>query len=182
MTSEYNNWTTTDITEVYDNPWIKVEHHQVINPSGKPGIYGKVHFKNIAIGIIPLDDELNTWIVGQYRYPLDRYSWEIPMGGGPVEKDILESAKRELREETGISADHWQEIMTLHTSNCVTDETGVVYLAHGLHFGPADFDESEDLKIKSLPFRQVVDMVMKNQITDAISIAGILKLHQILIQ
>jgi 8-oxo-dGTP pyrophosphatase MutT (NUDIX family) len=99
-----NPWKTISITQVYDNPWIRLEQHDIINPVGKSGIYGKVHFKNRAMAIIPIDQEGNTWLIGQYRYPLDVYSWEIPMGGGPIGKDLLESAKRELKEETGLSA------------------------------------------------------------------------------
>jgi hypothetical protein len=95
-----NPWTTLSSKPVYENPWILVEEHQVINPAGGKGIYGKVHFKNKAIGIVALDDQKNTWLVGQFRYPLNEWSWEIPEGGGPIGADVLLSAKRELKEET----------------------------------------------------------------------------------
>ena len=166
--------------EIYQNPWIKVEEHQIVNPAGNPGIYGKVHFKNKALGIIPLDQDHNTWIVGQHRYPLDEYSWEIPMGGGPIGVDILESAKRELKEETGLSAGKWTEVMRIHTSNSVTDEEGFVFLAEDLTQGETEFEETEVLLIKKLPFLEVVEMVMNGEITDGISIAGILKVARIL--
>lgn len=174
------NWETLTTKQVYDNPWISVEHHDVITPTGKPGIYGKVKFKNLAIGIIPIDDHGNTWIVGQYRYTLGTYSWEIPMGGGPHADDPLASAKRELKEETGISANSWTKLMTIHTSNCVTDELGYIYVASDLSFGATSFDDTEDLQIKKLPFSEVVEMVMNGVITDAISIAGILKYARLL--
>lgn len=148
---------------------------QVINPNGGQGIYGVVSFHNKAIGIIPLDEQGNTWLIGQYRYPLDTYSWEIPMGGGHKSVPTLESAKRELLEETGLTASHWELLLTTHTSNSVTDETGYVYLARGLSQGQTQFDETEQLKIRKLPFHQAVRMVMQGEITDAISMAGLLK-------
>ncbi|MCE7053822.1 NUDIX hydrolase [Algoriphagus sp. AGSA1] len=177
---ELNPWTTKKINPVYENPWIEVEHHEVINPAGNDGVYGKVHFKNRAMGIIPIDQDLNTWLIGQYRYTLDQYAWEIPMGGGLLEEDKLESAKRELKEETGLTAGKWTEIMTIHTSNSVTDEVGFVYLAEELSQGEPEFDETEVLKIRKLPFAEALEMVMNGEITDAISLAGILKAARIL--
>ena len=173
--STQNPWKKVSGKEVYDNPWISVEEHQVINPSGNPGIYGKVHFKNKALGIVPLDENWNTWLVGQYRYTLDEYSWEIPMGGGPIERDMLESAQRELKEETGITAEYWKQILRIHTSNSATDEEGFVYVARDLSFGDTAFEDTEDLKIWKLPFEDAVRLVMENKITDSLSIAGILK-------
>lgn len=172
---ENNPWKTKSKKKIFENPWILLEEHQVINPSGKDGIYGKVSFKNKALGIIPLDKEGYTWLVGQYRYPLDEYSWEIPMGGGPNGKDIKESAKRELKEETGLIANQWTNIMRIHTSNSVTDEEGFVFLAEDLTQGETEFDETEDLKIIRLPLQEAVEKVMKGEITDSISIAGLLK-------
>ena len=174
-----NPWTTLEVKEIYQNPWIKVEHHDVLNPSGKPGIYGVVHFKNKAIGIIPVDEELNTWLVGQYRYSLNEYSWEIPMGGGPNAIDVLESAKRELKEETGMTANNWEMIARIHTSNSVTDEEGYVYLATGLEQGETEFDETEQLAIKKVSLKEAVEMCMDNRITDAISVGGLLKAARI---
>src|SRR5882672_4877860 len=122
-----NPWKTLSSEKIYENPWIKVEEHQVINPAGGKGIYGKVHFKNIAIGIIPLDAQGNTWLVGQHRYVLDEWSWEIPEGGGPIKKNILDSAKRELKEETGLTARKWTQLMKIHLSNSVSDEVGFIF-------------------------------------------------------
>ncbi|MEQ9443770.1 MAG: NUDIX hydrolase [Cyclobacteriaceae bacterium] len=170
-----NPWQTLHRKQVYDNPWINVYEDQVVNPRGGKGIYGKVSFKNLAIGIVPVDEELHTWLVGQYRYTLDEYSWEIPMGGGSKEDGALESAKRELKEETGLTAAHWDNIMRIHTSNSVTDEEGFIFLAQDLTPGETEFDETEDLQIKHLPLKEAFELVMENQITDAISIAGLLK-------
>ena len=175
MKTERNPWQTQDRKQVYDNPWITVHEDQVINPRGGAGIYGWVHFKNKAIGIVPVDKELNTWLVGQYRYTLDEYSWEIPMGGGPNEDDPLESARRELKEETGLTAERWQKIMRIHTSNSVTDEEGFIYLAQQLTPGETEFDETEDLRIRKLPLAEALQMVLDGRVTDAISISGILR-------
>jgi ADP-ribose pyrophosphatase len=175
-----NPWKTLGIQPIYENPWIKLEHHTVVNPSCKEGIYGVVHFKNLAIGIIPIDINGNTWIVGQYRYALKEYSWEIPMGGGLIEMDVLDSAKRELKEETGLSAEKWTNILKIHTSNSVTDEAGFVFLAENLTEGETEFDETEVLQLKKLPFQEVLKMVMSGEITDSLSIAGILKAARIL--
>jgi ADP-ribose pyrophosphatase len=175
-----NTWKIKTSEEIYDNNWIQVTEHKVINPSGNDGIYGVVHFKNKAIGIIPIDNEGNTWLVGQWRFALNEYSWEIPMGGGPLNIDILESAQRELKEETGLSAQNWTNIMRIHTSNSVTDEEGFVFLAQELTMGETEFEDTEDLKIQKLPFNQAIEMVMNGQITDGISIAGLLKAKMLL--
>lgn len=177
---QHNPWQTLATQTVYQNPWISVREDQVINPTGGRGIYGVVHMKNKAIGIIPLDAEGNTYLIGQYRYALNEYSWEIPMGGGPIEIDLLTSAQRELKEETGFTARRWTNIARLHTSNSVTDEEGFVFLAEDLEAGETEFEETEDLKIKKLPFSEAVQLVMDNKITDCISVAGILKARKIL--
>ncbi len=128
MTQSNNPWTILSETEVYDNPWIQVKEYDVLNPSGGKGIYGKVHFKNFAIGIIPLDSDLNTYIVGQYRFTLGQYSWEIPEGGGDLRIEPLEFARRELKEETGLVAKSWTNLGNLHLSNSVTDEVATIFL------------------------------------------------------
>jgi len=171
-----NRWTTLSSREVYDNNWIQVVEHQVINPAGGKGIYGKVHFKNKAIGIVPLDENNYTWLVGQWRYPLNEWSWEIPEGGGPLNKDPLESAQRELKEETGMVASSWTLIQRLHLSNSVSDEEGFIFLAEDLSHGENDLEETEaDLKVWKLPFADALEMVLNGKITDSLSVMGILK-------
>lgn len=182
MTKPKNPWKTLSTEIPYENNWIEVRHNNVITPSDSEGIYGVVHFKNIAIGIIPLDDNNNTWLVGQYRYPLNIYSWEIPEGGGKISVDPLESAKRELLEECGIEAKYWHEIMRMHLSNSVSDELSIVFVARGLSFTESQPEETEDLKIKKVPFNDAFNMVMKGEITDAISVAAILKTQHVFIQ
>ena len=171
-----NPWKTLSSREIYTNPWIQVREDQVINPNGGEGIYGVISFKNIAIGIIPIDEDNHTWLVGQYRYTLDTYSWEIPMGGGLKDIPIIESAQRELVEETGLVADHWEEILTLHTSNSVTDEVGHVFVAKGLTQTATHFDETEKLAIRKLPLSEAISMAVEGEITDAISIAALMKI------
>ena len=131
-TDKKNPWTKLSQEDIYENPWIKLEEHNVINPSGGKGIYGKVHFKNTAIGIIPLDDKNNTWLVGQHRYVLNEWSWEIPEGGGNLDTDPVDSAKRELKEETGFTASSWKLVVRTHLSDSVSDEEGFIFLAEGL--------------------------------------------------
>ena len=134
-----------------------------------------MHFKNRAIAILPLDDEGNTWLVGQQRYTLSEYSWELPMGGAPLDESPLDAAKRELKEETGLTAERWSEVMRLHTSNSITDELGIVYIAEGLTQGEPEFEETEDLDIRKLPLQTALQLVNDGKITDAISAAAILR-------
>jgi 8-oxo-dGTP pyrophosphatase MutT (NUDIX family) len=157
-----------------------VEHHEVLTPGGKDGIYGITHFKNKAIAILPIDEEGNTWLVGQYRYALDAYSWEVPMGGGPLDVDTLASAQRELKEETGLSASQWTELQVIHTSNSVTDEVGYIFLAQGLTEGEPEFEDTEDISIKKLPFAEALDWVMQGKITDSLSVIAIFRVARAL--
>jgi 8-oxo-dGTP pyrophosphatase MutT (NUDIX family) len=173
-----NPWKTHRIEEPYNNPWISITHREVTNPSGGQGIYGVVHFKNVAIGIVPLDSEGYTWLVGQYRYTLEQYSWEIPEGGGPKGTSMLESAQRELLEETGITALRWTPLLEMHTSNSVTDEYGVAYVAQELSFGASAPEETEELHVRRLPFAEVVEMVLSGEITDSLSMIAILKTNE----
>ncbi|HET8860924.1 NUDIX hydrolase [Marivirga sp.] len=175
-----NPWKLLNTKLQYDNPWIRVEEDKVINPSGGKGIYGRVHFKNVAVGVIPIDKDGNTWLVGQYRYPLDEYSWEIPEGGCPIGEKELDAAKRELKEDTGLTANDWEEFLRIHTSNSVSDERGVVFLAKELEQGNTQFEDTEDLKIKKLPLEEAFQMVLDGKITDSISMAALLKLKVIL--
>ena len=172
---EINPWKTLESEIKYDNNWIRLTEHQVINPSGGKGIYGEVHFKNYAIGILPLDEDYNTWLVGQYRYPLKAYSWEIPEGGGPLGEEPIESARRELLEETGMSAKNWKEIQRMHLSNSVSDELSIIYIATDLIQGIPMPEETEQLIVKKMPFEYVYQMVLNGEITDSMSVAAVLK-------
>jgi 8-oxo-dGTP pyrophosphatase MutT (NUDIX family) len=167
-------WIRKSSRSVYDNPWLSVRHEEVITPGGTDGIYGIVHFKSRAIAIVPLDDENHTWLVKQFRYTLNEYSWEVPMGGAPLDEEPLLGAQRELKEETGLSATHWQQIMKLHTSNSVTDEEAYVFVARGLTQGEQALEPSEDIEVMRLPFDEALAMVKRGEITDALSVAALL--------
>jgi 8-oxo-dGTP pyrophosphatase MutT (NUDIX family) len=179
MNPQENPWQTLTSTVVYENPWVSVRHEEVITPAGTPGIYGVAHFKHKAIAVVPIDEQGNTWLVGQYRYPLKEYSWEIPMGGGKMDVDILESARRELQEETGLTAARWKLIGRMHTSNSVTDEEGFLFIAEELTAGPTQFDDTEIIQIRKLPLTEAVQMVMDSQITDSLSVYGLLKVARL---
>jgi len=176
VTATKQPWRTLSLRTVYDNPWIRVEEHSVINPSGGRSEYGKVCFKSSAVAILAIDPMHNIYLVGQHRYTLGEYSWELPMGGATLTEDTLVAAQRELREETGLEAAHWEEIMQLHTSNSVTDERGVVYLARELTQGARAPEETEDLSIRILALSDALQWVLEGRITDAISAAAILRL------
>lgn len=176
MNRRDNPWTTLSVRKVYGNPWLELWEERCLDPSGNPALHGKVSLRSKAVGIIPIDDSRDTWLVGQYRYCLNEYSWEIPMGGSPHHLPVLESAKRELKEETGLTARRWEQILRVHTSNSVTDEEGYVFTAEDLEQGEPDFESTEKIEIRRLPVTQAVRMAMDGEITDAISVAGLLKL------
>jgi 8-oxo-dGTP pyrophosphatase MutT (NUDIX family) len=178
MSDEIKNpWTTLSGEVKYDNRWINVTEYQVINPAGGKGIYGKIHFKNKGVGIIPVDEEGYTWLVGQYRYTLNEFHWEIPEGGGPLDEFPLLGAQRELKEETGISAKKWTALLRMNPSNSVSDEECMIYLAEDLEFGEPLLEETEaDLVLKRLPLTEAIDMVMRGHIRDSMSMIGLLML------
>lgn len=170
------SWTELSRTNIYENPWIKVTESKVLNPNGGEGIYGVVHFKNMAIGIIPVDEDGNTWLVGQDRFPFDgKFTWEIIEGGGPLDVDPLESAKRELLEEAGLKAEKWELIQEMDLSNSATTEVAKIYVAKGLSFHESNPDDTEQLQVKRVPFDEAYQMVLEGRIVDSLSVAGILK-------
>lgn len=175
MNESRNPWKVVSRANVYENNWIRVDHHEVVNPSGGPGIYGVVHFKNYAIGVVPIDEHGNVILVGQYRFPLNAYSWEIPEGGGNLALPILESAQRELREECGLTAQHWLEIIGSDLSNSATDESAVAFLAWDLADVPADPEETEHLEIARVPFWQAVERLKCGELRDSLTVMSLLR-------
>jgi 8-oxo-dGTP pyrophosphatase MutT (NUDIX family) len=169
-----NPWRIVEQQTVYENSWIRLIHHEVIRPDGAPGIYGVVHFRHRAVGILPIDAAGHTWLVGQYRFPLADYSWEIPEGGCPEGEEPLAAAQRELREETGLSAATWQTLGEAHLSNSVSDERAILYLATGLSRHAPAPEGTEVLTIRHLPFDEALQMVLTGRITDAMSVMAIL--------
>lgn len=168
-------WKQLSEDTVYENNWIRVSHDEVVRPNGSEGIYGVVHFKSQAVGVVPVDDEGNTWLVSQSRYTLKQRTWEIPEGGSPLGEDPLDTAKRELEEEVGLCARDWDMLLTLHTSNSVTDEVGYIYVAKGLSLGKQCLEDTEDIEVKKLPLTEAIDMAMRGEITDAMSLAALFK-------
>ena len=160
---------------------MEVREDHVINPGGGENQYGYVHFKNRAVAIVPVDPQRNVWLVGQQRYTLDAWSWELPMGGAPLDEAPLAAARRELKEETGLEAGRWTEIMRLHPSNSITDELGLVYVAMDLTEGETSFEETEDLEVRRLPLDDAIAMVERGDITDAISVAALLRVEKLLL-
>jgi 8-oxo-dGTP pyrophosphatase MutT (NUDIX family) len=161
---------------VFENDWMVVREDHVTNPGGGENQYGHVQFKNVAVAVLPIDRDGNTRLVGQTRYTLDQYSWELPMGGAPRAEDPLAAAQRELREETGLVADQWRELMRLHLSNSITDELGIAYVATNLTQSTADLEETEDITVRTLPLADAIGMAQTGEITDALSVATLLRI------
>jgi 8-oxo-dGTP pyrophosphatase MutT (NUDIX family) len=163
-------WRRRSRRVAYENEWITVFHDEVTRPDGQPGIYGVVHYGGLAVGIVPIDDADRVVLVGQFRYTLDAYSWEIPEGGVPADEDPLQGARRE---ETGLEAAEWRELGRIHLSNSISDEAGIFYLATGLTEGTASPDGTEELEVRRLPFDEAVAMTRDGRITDVLSMVAI---------
>ncbi len=168
-------WTVETEATVYDNPWITVTDCRVVRPNGAPGQYGVVHFKNLAVGVLPLLDDGTVRLVGQHRFPHDAYSWEVPEGGGKLSVDPRVSAERELAEETGFRARHWLEMGAFDLSNSVTDERAVCFLAWGMEAGTPNPDGDEVLDHRTVRFSELHEMVLKGDIRDSMTIIMVLK-------
>ena len=178
---EANPFQITSSRALYQNPWIQLIEHQIINPAGKPGIYGVVRFKNRAVGVVPFDNG-DIWLVGQYRLPLEKYSWEIPEGGSPEGEELLETARRELKEETGLVATTFEPLLQMHLSNSVTDEFGSVFLARGLRQEKSSPEETERLQVRKTALEDAYAEVEAGRITDSLSVAAIYKLMLMKVQ
>lgn len=177
MSGTRGPWQVHGTRTVYENPWLRLDEYDVTRPDGQPGLYGVVGFANIAIAVLPVFADGTTMLVGQHRFPLDRYSWEIPEGGGSPDVSPLDSARRELKEETGLDAAHWQEVLKLDLSNSVTDECAIGFLATGLSEGRAEPEGTEVLQTRRLAFREALGEAMSGSITDALTVAMLLRAY-----
>jgi ADP-ribose pyrophosphatase len=174
VSSAPNPWRRRSRSTVYENPWIEVWHDEVLRPDGLPGIYGVVHFRSRAVGVVALDLDDRVLLVGQYRYTLDRYSWEIPEGGAAWDEDPLAGARRELAEETGYAASSWRELIRFTLSNSVTDEEGVMFVATELAPGAASPDDTEDLAVRWVPFDEALALIDRGEIHDVMTQTALL--------
>jgi 8-oxo-dGTP pyrophosphatase MutT (NUDIX family) len=171
MSEQRGPWTVEKHRLVYENPWMSVVEHEVIRPDGRPGLYGVMSPKHVAIAILPVRADGSVVLVGQHRFALDAYSWELPEGGGDKGDIPVECAARELREETGYRAERWQEVLRMDLSNSITDEQAIGYLATDLTAGDAEPEGTEVLTVREVHFREAVQEVAKGEITDALTVA-----------
>ena len=170
-------WRSLGRRPVYDNPWIQVTEHQAEAPTGARTVYGVVGFKNLAIGVLPLFPDGSIVMVGQHRFPLSDYSWEIPEGGAPIGSDPLEGARRELREETGLQAASWRQVMSFQLSNSVTDERGVGFIAWDFTQTSTEPDPTESLAMARIPFLDAVEQASCGRIQDLITVAMLFRAY-----
>jgi 8-oxo-dGTP pyrophosphatase MutT (NUDIX family) len=170
-------WTAGESRFVYENPWIAVSEHRPIAPTGKQALYGIVHMKNLALGVVPLHEDGTVTLVGQHRFVFGDYSWELPEGGGPIDCDPVEHARRELAEEAGLAARDWRQILQFQLSNSITDERGFVYLATGLSAAKAEPDDNEDIAVVRVPFGEALEQAMNGNIRDMITVASLLRIY-----
>ena len=178
--SASNPWKKISSRLIYENPWIRLREDQVIAPSGAAGIYGVVEAR-AAVGIVALTETHDVHLVGQYRYPIDCYSWEIPEGAAEKDETPLEAATRELREETGLKATSWEPLGgEVHLSNCFTAERAFLFVARGLVPGDTDFDPTEQIVQKTVSLQEAVNMAMQGEITDGLSLIAIHRVARLL--
>ena len=175
-TTESNPWRQISRRVAYENPWIEILHDDVIRPDGKPGIYGVVHFRHLAIGVVPMDSQDRVLLVGQFRYTMDHYSWEVPEGGGDFDEDPEAAARRELVEETGYRGGVWRELCRAELSNSVSDETTIMFVATDLEAGEATPEGTEQIQVRWVPFAEAMAMIRRGEIRDAMTILGLQQL------
>lgn len=170
-------WQPRNVRVVHDSPWIALELSEPIAPTGNEARYGLIRFKNRAVGVLPLHDDGTVTMVGQMRYAFDAYSWEMPEGGVPFDEDMSDGARRELREEVGLEAAELVEVLQMDLSNSVCDEVAVCYLATGLSVAQTDWDDTESLETARIPFKDVLEAVIKGQIRDSLTVAAVLRVY-----
>ena len=175
-------WRVESQRPVHDNPWTALTHYKAVAPTGAPADYYLIHFKNVAVGVLPLHEDGAVTLVGQWRFPFGTYSWELPEGGSPAPEHPLDGARRELREEAGLEAAQWRHILTLQLSNASSDEIAHGYLATGLSAVPHAPDPTEALAVVRVPFREALDAAAAGRIQDAITVAMLLRLHHMAVE
>ena len=179
MTSPYDPFTLVSSKIAYENPWIKVEHQDVIRPDGNAGIYGIVRFKNRAVAVLPIEANGDVWLVGQWRRPLNAWSWEVPEGGVPFDEDLETGARRELEEEAGLIARTLIKVLEFDVSNSVCDEIGFSYIAYDLTVGVVSPDPTEVLSLRRLHFTSLLKEIDQGLIRDAQTLVTVMRAHQL---
>lgn len=179
LTAHGTPWKRGEVQVVYENPWIRVTEQTAVAPTGKPALYGVVGFKNLALAVLPIHEDGTVVLVGQHRFPFADYSWELPEGGGPKGEDPLDGAKRELAEEAGLAAIEWREVLRVQLSNSVTDELAIGYIATGLSEVAEihHVDDTEDIAMARVPFRDALEAAMAGHILDALTVAMLLRAY-----
>lgn len=177
MTPHGRPWRSLSSRLVYENPWLTLTEHAAQAPTGFEAPYGVVGFKNLAIAVLPLHEDGTVTLVGQHRFPHGDYAWEIPEGGAPLGEAPLDGARRELREEAGLEAADWREVLRVQMSNSVTDERGFGFIATGLSPVEAAADETESFAVARVPFRQALDLALRGAISDMLSVAMLLRAY-----
>jgi 8-oxo-dGTP pyrophosphatase MutT (NUDIX family) len=177
--SEIDPFQTLASHIAYQNPWITVEHQEVLRPDGKPGIYGIVRFANRAVGVLPIDETGHVWMVGQFRRPVEAWSWEMPEGGVPYDEDLEAGALRELEEEVGIRAKTLVKVLDMDLSNSVSDEIAICFLAYGLSHGHSAPEGTEVLTLKQLHFTHLLAEVEAGRIRDALTVATVYRTYHL---
>lgn len=172
-----NPWTVKRVTRPFENDWFAIDAHDVVRPDGADGNYAVIRIRRLAVGVLPIDDAGRVHLVGQWRFPLGRYSWEMPEGGAELGEDALECARRELEEETGLSAATYQQILEMDLSNSLTDERAALFLATGLREGAANPEAVEVLRRRTAPFAEVLSRVADGRIRDSLTVAAVLRAH-----
>ncbi len=172
-----NPWTLKRKTQPFENAWFRIDAHEVVRPDGADGTYDVIRIRRLAVGVLPIDADGAVHLVGQWRFPLERYSWEMPEGGAEPGEDALECAKRELEEETGLSARTYQRILEMDLSNSLTDETAVIFIATDLTPGVASPEGTEVLERRTASFAEVLSRVVDGRIRDSLTVAAVLRAH-----
>jgi ADP-ribose pyrophosphatase len=170
-------WTVKSVARDFENDWLAVDVHQVVHPGGREGTYGVVRVRRLAIGVLPVEPDGRVYMVGQWRFPLKRYSWEMPEGGAEPGEDAQACARRELLEETGFTAGKLERILALDLSNSLTDERAILFLATDLTPGDARPEDTEVLKRRSAHFLDVLNRAADGRIRDAMTVAAVLRAH-----
>jgi 8-oxo-dGTP pyrophosphatase MutT (NUDIX family) len=170
-------WIVKRKTRAFENQWLALDQYDVVRPDGGDGTYTVVRPHRLAVGVLPIEPDGSVHLVGQWRFPLGRYSWEMPEGGAEPGEDPLDCAKRELAEETGLSAGRYERVLEMDISNSLTDERGVIYLAFDLKHGDSSPEATEVLRRRRAPFMDVLDRVADGRIRDGLTVAAVLRAH-----